>query len=156
MYQFLNKYGQLSAFGLGLLILGIYFTQVFLGLESFNALSQEDQLQTGIFNFGLASSMALTLLCVLIIAGFGGVYLMQNPKKAIRSILPFLIIAVLAVVLYFLSQPASSGPMLDLAVKFELTSSVEKFVTAGLWTTILLFFAAIASLAVMEIRNFFK
>lgn len=156
MYQFLSKYGQLCAFGLGLLISVIYFTQVFTGLDGFNALSKEAQLGTGIFNFGLSASIGLAVLCVLTIASFGLLYFFRNPSKAIRGILPFLLIGVLAVILFMFSQAEQSGPMMELAQRFELTPNVEKFISAGLWTSLIMFGAAILFLAAMEVRNLFN
>ncbi|MBK7342975.1 MAG: hypothetical protein IPJ06_07665 [Saprospiraceae bacterium] len=48
MYQFLNKYGQVAAFGLGLLITIVFFAIALAGADEFNGLSKEAQFQSGI------------------------------------------------------------------------------------------------------------
>lgn len=156
MYQLLNKYGQLFAFGLGILITVIYLIQVFAGLESFNALSDEARLETNIFNFGLGASIALTVLCVVILLFFGIVFLIKNPKQAVKALIPMVGIVGVTAVMFALSQPAQSGPMMELAQRFELTPNVEKLISAGLWTSIIMTIAALVAFAGMEVRNFFK
>ena len=55
MYNFLSRYGQLIAFGLGALLTVIFLATAFSSAEEFNALSESKQMETSIFNFGLYS-----------------------------------------------------------------------------------------------------
>lgn len=156
MYQFLNKHGQVAAFGLGMLITIVFFAQIMSGISTFEGLSKEDQLQTGIFNFGLYASIFLVIVCIVAILGFGILYTLKNPKSAIRGLVPFLVLIGIFLVSFAMAQPATEGPLLAIAERFELTTGHEKFVTAGITTAMILFFGAAIAFAFAEIRNFFK
>ncbi len=156
MYQFLNKHGQVAAFALGMLITIVFFIQIMSGISTFEGLSKADQLQTGIFDFGLAASIFLVILCTLAIIGFGIIYMIKNPKSSLRGMVPFLVLLAIFLVSYVMAKPATEGPLLAVAERFELTDGQEKLVTAGLTTAMILFFGATIAFAVAEIRNFFK
>lgn len=156
MYQLLNKYGQAAAFGLGVLITVIFFLQITSGIETFEGLAKEDQLQSGIFSSGLYAAIGLAVLCIVAILLFGIYYIATNPKSSIKGILPFLAIVVVFIISYAMAVPATEGPMAALVERFELTDGQEKLVTAGLSTTGVLFLIASASFIFFEIRNFFK
>lgn len=156
MYQFLNKHGQAAAFGLGMLITVLFFIQVITGLSTFNTLGKEDQIQSGIFNFGLWASIVLSIICVIALLVFGVWDLTKSSKTSIRSLIPFLSLLAIFVVTFILAQPATEGPMLAVAERFELTTSQEKFISAGLMTSIILSIIAGAAFAFSELRNFFK
>lgn len=155
MYQFLNKYGQAAAFGLGALITLIFFIQIRAGISTFEGLGKPEQLESGIFNLGLGSALFLVVLCAVATIGFGFYYLITHPK-AVRGLLPFLVLIGIFIVSYVLAKPASEGPLVAVIERFALTAGEEKFVSAGLTTTLILFFGAAAAFAVSEVRNFFK
>lgn len=156
MYQFLNKYGQAAAFGLGALITVIFFVQIRAGIGTFEGLGKEEQLQSGIFSFGLGASILLVVVCAIAAIGFGFYYLITHPKAIVKSVAPFATLLIIFGVSYAMSKPAESGPLVAIVERFELTSGQEKFISAGLVTTLLLFFAAAAAFTVAEVRNFFK
>ncbi|MBP6185078.1 MAG: hypothetical protein KA479_09070 [Saprospiraceae bacterium] len=156
MYQFLNKYGQVAAFGLGTAITLLFFIQIMSGISTFEGLSKEDQLQTGIFNFGLGASIFLVILCTIAIIGFGIVYMIKNSKESIKGLVPFLVLIGIFLVSYAMAKPATEGPLLAVAQRFELTAGQEKFIVAGLSTSLILLFGATIAFIAAEIRNFFK
>lgn len=156
MYQLLNKYGQAAAFGLGVLITVIFFLQITSGIETFEGLSKEEKLQSGIFSSGLYAAIGLAILCITAILLFGIHYIATNPKSALKGMLPFLAIVVVFIISYAMAVPAIEGPMAALVERFGLTDGQEKLVTAGLSTTGILFLIASASFIFFEIRNFFK
>jgi hypothetical protein len=67
MYQLLNKYGQAAAFGLGVLITVIFFLQITSGIETFEGLGKEEQLQSGIFSSGLYAAIGLSISAYIIL-----------------------------------------------------------------------------------------
>lgn len=156
MYSFLNKYGQTAAFALGALITVIFFIQVNAGISTFDGLSKEEQLNSGIFSFGLGASVLLSILCAIAIVGFGFYYLITHPKSLMRTVVPVLVLAGIFVVSYIMAKPAETGAMASLAERFELTDGQEKFISAGLSTTLVLFIGAALAFAISEVRNFFK
>ncbi len=156
MYQFLNKYGQVAAFGLGLLIIVLFFGSVFAGVDEFNGLGKEAQLQSGIFNLGLWAAMFLTILCAAAIVIFGVYYIAKNPKQSMQGIIQALVLVAIFVVAYVMASPAESGLMATLAERFELTAGQEKFVSGGLTTALVLFGGAAVAFVVSEVRNIFK
>jgi len=156
MYQFLNKYGQAAAFGLGALITVLFFVQIRSGINTFEGLSKADQLQSGIFSFGLGAAVIMVVVCTIAAIAFGFYFLITHPKAIVKSVGPFVVLLVIFGISYAMSKPASSGPLVAVVERFELTNGQEKFVSAGLTTTLILFFSAAAAFAVSEIRNFFK
>jgi len=156
MYQFLNKYGQAAAFGLGALITVLFFLQIRSGISTFEGLSKADQLQSGIFSFGLGAAVVLVVLSAIAVVVFGFYYLITHPKAIVKSVGPFVVLLVIFGVSYAMAKPATDGPMVAIVERFELTNGQEKFVSAGLTTTLILFFSAAAAFAIAEVRNFFK
>lgn len=156
MYQFLNKYGQVAAFGLGLLIIILFFGSVFAGVGEFNGLGKEDQLQSGIFDLGLYAAMFLTILCAAAIVIFGISYIAKHPKQSMQGIIQTLVLVAIFVIAYMMASPAESGLMATLAERFELTAGQEKFVSGGLTTALVLFGGAAVAFIVSEVRNLFK
>lgn len=156
MYQLLNKYGQVAAFGLGLLIIILFFGTAMSGVGEFNGLSKEDQLQSGIFNFGLYAAIFLTILCALAIIIFGLTFIAKNPKQSMKGIIQALVLVVIFIISYVMSKPAESGLMASLAERFELTTGQEKFISGGLTTSLVLFGGAAVAFIVSEVRNLFK
>lgn len=156
MYQFLNKYGQVAAFGLGLLITILFFGSVLAGVDEFNGLGKTEQLQSGIFNLGLYAAIFLTILCALAIIIFGVYYIAKNPKQSMQGIIQALVLVAIFVIAYVMATPAESGLMATLAEKFELTAGQEKFISGGLTTAMVLFGGAAVAFIVSEVRNLFK
>lgn len=156
MYPFLNKYGQAAAFGLGVLITVIFFVQITSGINTFEGMTKESQLESGIFSTGLYSAIGLTILCALAIVLFGVMHIVSNPKASIKGLLPFLAIVGVFLISYVMASPTESGPLMRTVENFNLSEGQEKFVSAGLTTTAVLFFAAALAFAVSEVRNIFK
>lgn len=156
MYQFLNKYGQVAAFGLGLLIILVFFGSVLSGVDNFNGLDKAGQLQSGIFDFGLGAALFLTVLCALAVVFFGFYYIAKHPKSSMKGIIQALVLVAIFVVAYMMASPAESGLMKTLAERFELTTGQEKFISGGLTTALILFGGAAVAFIVSEVRNLFK
>lgn len=156
MYQLFNKYGQVAAFGLGLLIIILFFGSVMAGVGEFNGLSKQDQLQSGIFDLGLYAAGFLTIVCAAAIVIFGVVHIAKNPKQSMQGIIQALVLVAIFVIAYVMATPAETGLMATLAERFELTAGQEKFISGGLTTAMVLFGGAAVAFIVSEVRNLFK
>lgn len=156
MYQFLTKYGTGVAFGIGLLVTLIFLIPTLSGIGGFNALPEEQQGTTTIFNAGLMAAIGLIILCFAISLLFGIYQLATNPKGALKLIISLVLMAVIFFVLYSVSQPETNAKMVELAKTFNITDGVSKFISAALWTVIALAGIAAGAFVVSEIRNLFK
>lgn len=155
MYNFLAKYGQLVAFGLGILITVGFLAGVLGGLDDFMATAEEQRNQSNIFNFGLYAVIALAILGVVAAVVFGLIQTLSNPKGAIKGIAGL----ALLVVLYFVGQ-AIAGPdtqsIIDTRNEFNVTdgqsSIINGSILGGLILAGLTAFAFVASEIVSFIR----
>ncbi|MCB0704971.1 MAG: hypothetical protein KDC34_06665 [Saprospiraceae bacterium] len=155
MYQFLTKYGQLLAFGLGILVTVIFLIGVIGGLDEFNSLSEADRGTSNIFNFGLVASMVLTVICCLAWFFFAILHIADNPKGSLKGLLGVLALVAVFVVLYFMAKPAT-GSVAKTMADFNVSETTGKFISASISTTFVLLIGASLAFLVSEVRNFFK
>ncbi len=156
MYKFLSKYGQLSAFLLGALVTLIFLISVFSGADTFSQLPEEEQMQSGIFNFGLYSAIGLIVICAIIALFFGIVFLIFNPKQSMKALIGIGLLAILFVVGYSVADPDASGRLAQTILEFNVQDAASKMISAGLITTLILGALAIASLVLFELYNIVK
>lgn len=155
MYKFLIKHGQVVAFGLGLLIILIFFGSVSAGMEEFSMLPEDQQKTSDIFNFGLYAAIVLSVLCAAVAILFGIYHVVDNPKGSLKGLLG--VGALLAIFFVARSMAApDTGKVAETAAEFNVTPSQSATISAALVTALVM--ASIAALAVVlsEIRNFFK
>ena len=154
MYNFLAKNGQLLAFGLGALITVVFLISVFSGLDSFLALSKEEQGTTGIFNFGLVATILLAIAGLVFAIFFGLFQTISNPRGSIYGIGAI----VLLLVIFFVARAMGSddGPIMKTINAFNVTDGQSSFITGAISTGLILALLALLALALSEIRNFFK
>ena len=155
MYKFLAKHGQLAAFGLGAVIILIFFGSVFSGLTDFNALPEERQGETTIFDFGLWASIILTVLTVVVAILFGLYYMITHPKGALVGIIGLGVIAVMFIILYSTAAP-DTGTLAAKIEGFKIGDTTSKLITGALGTGVILTIVAFASFVITEIINIFK
>lgn len=155
MYAFLSKYGQMVAFGLGLLITIGFLASVFGGLEKFTALDDEGRKGTTIFNFGLYAVMALSVIGVLVAFGFGLFQMATDPKGAVKGIAGIALIAAL----YFVGQ-SLAGPdsqeIIATRSEFAVTDAQSKIINGSIIGGLILGGLTLAAFVGSEIRNLFK
>ena len=156
MYKLLTKHGQLFAFGIGLLIIIIFFITVMGGLDGFNALTKEDQGTTTIFDTGLYLTIVLLVLCAIAAVLFGIWQMITNPKSAIKGIIGLVALIVVFGALYSMSEAETTGAVGSAVEKFNVSDSQSKIISAGIKSTLLLGGLAALAFVVSEIRNFFK
>ena len=161
MYNFLTKNGQVLAFGLGVLVTAIFLVSVFSGMESFNALGEEDKASTGIFNFGLSGAILLTIVAAAGMVLFGLYQVVSNLKGSMKGIIGFgLLVAVFLIT--YATATGEATPFIQGAVdKFtangaEFTEGNMKMISGGITTAVALIALAAVSFVVSEVINFFK
>ena len=155
MYKTLTKYGQLFAFGLGILGILVFLVPVFSGLSEWNTLSEEAEKQTDIFNAGMYMLFFLFIVALIAAVGFGLFQSLSNPKGSIKAVGALALIGIIFAIGYSSmgSDPAWMGDKLR---EFEVTPAQSKFINGAMVSL-----AGMAGLAVLafvgsEIRNFFK
>lgn len=157
MYQFLTKYGQMAAFGLGLLITLLFLFIAISGLDSYNALPDGEEGKTTIFNFGLYAVIGLIFIGIALSLIFGVIYLATHPQAAIRFGIMIGALLIIAFGLYFVSSAETTGKIAELAEQnFNSSETISKMISAGLYTVLILSGLAVLSLIVGEARNIFK
>ena len=156
MYRFLTKHGQVVAFGVGILITIIFYVLATGGMSEFNALEGDERFTTGIFNFGLFMALALIFAALLAMVFFGLMQVISNPKGARMGLLGLLLIGVIFLVMWMMASGEATGKLAEIYDKFNITTSVAKYVHAAIATTGILALIAVIAFVFSEVRNFFK
>jgi len=155
MYNFLSKNGQLFAFILGLIVTAIFLVSVFGGLDSFNALAEDQRGTTNIFDFGLYAAMGLTALCAAFALLFGLIQTLSNPGGAIKGIIGLAVLAGL-----FFAGQAMAGTdtpkVMETLQEFKVTDGQSGFINGAIGGGLILLGIAAAVFVISELLNFFK
>ena len=155
MYKLLTKYGQLLAFGLGIIVIALFLIPVFSGISEFNSLSDDAQKQSSIFDTGLILGIVLAVIAA-IAALIGGLYhSASNPKGSLKGIIGLIAILALFGIAYSTAgaDPAWMGETLR---EFNVTESQSKMISGGIAAGLgMILISAIAFIG-SELRNFFK
>ena len=155
MYKFLTKYGQTFAFVLGIAVVGIFLLMATMGQEKFNALPDEQKSTTGIFDFGLYGAIALAILCIVAMFGFGLAQVFSNLKGSVKGLIG---VAGLVVV-YFVGGALAGPDSAHVAKSVQdagITAGQNAFINGGIMLALFLAIGATAAFAFSEIRAFFK
>ena len=156
MYNLLTKYGQLFAFGLGVLITLLFLFSVFGGLEEFNMLDKENAGTTSIFNIGLYAAIFLCILGAAAILIFGILHTISNPKGAMKFLIGLGVLVVLFLIFYSMTQPVTSGKLQELMSRFDISQGQHKFISGALWCAVTLALLSAVTFLFSEVRNLFK
>ncbi len=162
MYNFLTKNGQTIAFGLGVVLVAIYFISVNSGLNEFNLLPEEQQSQTSIFNFGLNAAIGLTILSAIAMLVFGIYQIATNVKGSLKGIIGIAVLIIVFIVSYNMSSgTAETEYIADAIKKYEtdgrkITEGNLKFIGGSISTALVVITIAAGAFVLSEIRNFFK
>ncbi|MBK8703698.1 MAG: hypothetical protein IPN33_08730 [Saprospiraceae bacterium] len=156
MYKYLSKNGQLIAFGTGAFLVILFVISWLSGYSELQAMPEEEQVKTGIFDIGLLGSFFLFLVAVVASAGFGLTQIASNFKSSIRGLLGVLALVVLFVVAYVTSTPDSHAIVAAAADKMNVSDSTQKLIGAGLTTMVVIAVTTLVAFVYGEIRNFFK
>lgn len=161
MYNFLLKHGTAVAMGVGTFIAVLFFITISVGLSSAGYDTSTDLLsvnyqEIGAFNFGIYITYILGIMAFLLML-VGIVWDLWNNRKASKNMIFGIIgLVVLFFVLYITAKFDTGGRWDALNLEFGMTEQSSKIVTAGIYTCGLLLLGATLSIAISEIRNFFK
>jgi len=164
MYKLLTKYGQTGALLIGIAITAIFLITVSSGLSSagydmgtdLNALDDDAKAAIGFFDAGLWLTIILAIIAIVLAFVVFGVWdLIKYPKQAIKFLIGFVVLLVVFFALYSTANPEVIG-FEDKMMENEITPSISKFISAGIWTTIGLGSLAFLAMVLSEIRNAFK
>ena len=91
MYDFLNKYGQALAFGIGVLVVLIFLVSIFsedpdtLSSLTSDGVKGPEKYATSAFDFGLYASIGLAVIAFIAAIVFGLVQVASNPKGSLKG-----------------------------------------------------------------------
>jgi len=156
MYDFLVKRGEMLAFGLGIILVLIFLGTALPGLDSFNALPEDQQNQSDIFNVGLWLAMILAGVTAAVALIFGLLQLVTNPKGSIKILIGLAVLAVVFGIFYATSEVETTGSIVKAAADFEVNDSTSKLISAGIKTAIGLSAVSVLAFIGFELRNAFK
>ena len=156
MYNILSKKGQLFAVVLGVIGLLLFIIPVMSGLEAFNLLSEEEKVDSNIFNTGIAITIAFIIIAAIAWLVFSVFQMATNLGQAKKGLLGLVGLVAIFLVAYLTSTAETSGPIKAAAEEFALNDSASQFVSGAIKTTAVLGAIAILALIASEVKNFFK
>jgi len=157
MYNFLVNNGQRIAFGLGLIVTLLFLIVAFNGMDSFQALPEDDKVSTSIFDVGIKGAIAFIIAAAAGMIIFGLFQTFSHLKSSFIGILGF--VALIAV--FFIAFSSASGQASgEIAEAVDRAGGVSenamKYIGGAITTALILLGLATAAFILSEIRNFFK
>lgn len=162
MYNFLVKNGQALAFGLGTLIVVVFFAMVLPNSSGFMDLPREEQYTTSMFNFGIQMAVVLIVAATAAMLLFGLFQIFSNLKGSIKGLIGFGALLAVFVIAYSTTSTDVSPAIQESINKFQISQEAEitdghlKMIGGGITTALVLSAVAFVSFIVFEIINFFK
>lgn len=162
MYNFLVKNGQALAFGLGTLIVVVFFAMVLPNSSGFMDLPREEQYTTSMFNFGIQMAVVLIVAATAAMVLFGLFQIFSNLKGSVKGLIGFGALVAVFVIAYSATSTDVSPAIQESITKFQVSQESEiteghlKMIGGGITTALVLSAVAFVSFIVFEIINFFK
>ncbi len=157
MYKFFVNNGQLVAFGLGALITVLFVLIASSGIDSFNALPEDEQSTTSIFDFGLMGAIFLFVIAAVAMLAFGIIQVATNFKGSLKGLIGLAVLVIVFIIAYATSPAVGTGVIGEAADKFGgIGPGAFQFIGAALSTMLIVLVLASLTLIVSEIINFFK
>ena len=175
MYKLLTSKGQLFAIALGILSILVAFSGVFgLGSKFSADTDLVDVLKKGVednaddtaigmretlldmFTMNTYVPLALIGIALLLAVLFGLYGIVSNPKGSIKIILGMGLLLALFFIFSTTSGAETSGSLMKLAEKFNISDGVSAYISGGIKTAMLASVVAFFGAIIMEILNIFK
>lgn len=171
MYDFLNKYGQALAFGIGVLVVLIFLVSIFsedpdtLSSLTSDGVKGPEKYATNAFDFGLYASIGLSVIAFIAAIVFGLVQVASNPKGSLKGLIGAAILVVICFVCYSVANSDVSQESLAIQNsinKFETDQATDfsegtlKFISGAIIASLVLIGLSILSLIAFGIRGIFK
>ena len=170
MYDFLNKYGQALAFGIGVLVVIIFMVNIFttdpVVLESLTSDGAgPEKYDTNAFDFGLYASIGLSILAFIAAIVFGLFQVASNPKGSLKGIIGAVLLVVICFICYSVANndvSQESAEIQNAITKFNTDQQADfdggtlKFISGSIIAAVVLIGLSILSLIAFGIRGIFK
>lgn len=161
MYNFLVKNGTAVAMGVGTVVTLIFIISVWAGLSGSGYdlstdLLNVDYKSVNAFNLGMYLTIVLGAIAIILMLVGIAYDLVSNRKSSMKMIIGLLVLIVVFVILYSTASYDTGGNWDYLNNEFGVGESSSKFISAGIWSCIILMIVAVLAIAVSEARNFFK
>lgn len=156
MYEFLVKRGEMLAFGLGIILVLLFLFTVIPNLDSFNALPEDQQKTSDIFNIGLWLALILSAITAITAVAAGIWQFIKNPKGSLKVLVGLGVIAIIFAIFYATATVETTGSIVDAAAEFKVDDNTSKMITAGIKTAILMSVGSVVAFIGAELYNAFK
>lgn len=156
MYEFLTKRGEMLAFGLGILLVLIFLGTAIPNLDDFNALPEDQQKTSGVFDLGLWLAIILLIVTAVVAIGAGLWHLILNPKGSIKVLAGIGVLAAILLIFYATSEAETTGRIAEVAQDFEVGANASKFISGAIKTSLALCGLSALAFVVGELYNTFK
>ncbi len=166
MYSFLNKHGQMLAFGLGVIVTLIFFVSIFTSSELDSvgpSMETQAAYDSTLFNFGLYMSIFMAIIAAVAAVFFGVTQMLGNLKGSMKGLIGLAVVAGLMFVAYTTAAGEPDHPTLVKAVDtFEssqgadLTVGNMKFIGGAIATALVLLVTSFVALIGFGIRSIFQ
>ncbi len=164
MYNFFATNGTTVAMLTGVFVTLVFLISAVVGMSSdgyavgtdLAGLGKEKVAQMGYFDIGLILTIFLLAISVVLLVIFGVWTIMKFPKSLKSTLIFSGLLFGLFLVLYFTATKETTGKLGHVIQEFKISDGVNNFISAGLWSMIILCFGALLTMVGMEIRNMFK
>jgi hypothetical protein len=135
MYELLSKKGLLFAFLLGLAVVLLFYVPVLTGINNFNALPEEEQATTSIFDLGLWLTIILVIVAALAIIVFSILSIANNPKGSLRGLVGLGVILLIFIIGYAMTgTPNEATRLSSIIERFQVSLSDQQIINGALFS----------------------
>ncbi|MBT8221132.1 MAG: hypothetical protein KJP00_14995 [Bacteroidia bacterium] len=156
MYEFLTKKGEMIAFGLGVLLVLIFLGTVLPNLDQFNALPEDQQTSSGVFDIGLWLAIILLIVTAVVAVVAGLWQLIMNPKGSVKVLAGIGLLALILIIFYATSEAETTGRIAEVSQEFEVGEKASRFISGAIKTSLALCGLSALAFVVGELLNTFK
>lgn len=157
MYEILSKKGLLFAFLLGLAAVLLFYVPVFTGVDAFNALPEEEQDTTSIFDLGLWMTIILVVIAALAIIVFSVFSIVNDPKGSLKGLVGLGVIILIFIIGYALTgTPDESTRLASVIERFQVNMSDHQIINGALFSALGIIILTVVAFVFGEISGLLK
>lgn len=157
MYEILSKKGLLFAFLLGLAVVLLFYVPVLTGMDGFNALSEEDQVTTSIFDLGLWLTIILVVVAALAIIVFSILSIAKNPKGSLRGLVGLGVIILIFIIGFAMTgTPDEATRLSSIIERFQVSMSDQQIINGALFSALGIIILTAVAFVFGEISSLLK
>lgn len=162
MYRFLLKYGNIIALLFAVLVIIKFVVDFTLGLRAKSYDFGTDLVpvknEINFFNFTLYLAIFLIGFAIVVWLLVEAFNLLMNLKGSYKFLVSFVLIIIIYFIFYNSASTNEGGRMAELMADpvYNLTPTYSKHISAGLWTTFVMFILSIVAFVGSELISMFK